>query len=115
MDEKLKEYERIRVNVRRKNERLLKSLRQLNEAGIIESEELERFRRKVAEFFEAAKARRLAQRPVEHRKPGPAPRLPSLKCRRPGCDKPAKNGYCSREHAPLGNWGERGPVFREVG
>lgn len=60
----------------------------------------------VEEFYSRAKAERKSSKPKTVRPKGrPQASAVQTFCRRDGCNLPASNGYCCREHAPLGSFG----------
>jgi hypothetical protein len=100
MDEK-KEYARQRWTIHHQYRNLLASLTRLFEGKIIAKLQYERLRRRVDEQYEQLKRERLLAR-----RPGGRPRTRVLKkCRKLTCEQMTYDGYCCREHAPLGYFG----------
>lgn len=103
----MKAYSRSRVTIHRRYKRLLSALACLFEAKIIAKSEYVKRKKRIDALYVSMKEARKRKRPVGMRPVGRPPAIPTpiTKCRRAGCDRPAENGYCSREHAPLASYG----------
>lgn len=111
MDE-LKEYSKSRHTARRKYSRLVWALTCLVEAGVMKPSEAAIRRVRVDALYARLMKERRKTRPKEVRaagRPGDPERASGL-CRKPGCELPAVNGYCSVEHAPLAHILHKVPV-----
>lgn len=110
MDEKLRVYSRSRSAIYHEYRRLQKALVQLFESGVISEADLKDQRGRVDALYRSKKLEREQQKPVGMRSAG-RPRMGVTErgaCKRRGCGRSCAPGflYCSREHAPLGFYGE---------
>jgi hypothetical protein len=103
--DELNGYSRRRIAIHRQHRRLLAALDCLIEAKIIPKSEYKSRKKRIAAELERAQAKLKASRPKSAPSVGRPPNQIIVKCRKPGCDKPAVNGYCSAEHAPLAFYG----------
>lgn len=98
----MRDYSRQRKRSYAQYRKLLIALKSLFESDILEDSEYETTRKRIDEHYHEVKKQRIANRPPPVRQRG-RPLKAQTSCRKPGCGKPAVNGYCSIDHAPLGN------------
>lgn len=89
---------------------MIASLACLCECKIIAEEEARERREMIDALIAEMKLDLKTNRPSGIRPVGRPKPAQDKKCRHPGCSKPAANGYCSREHAPLAFYGQPAPA-----
>jgi hypothetical protein len=112
VDDELKGYARSRAAVYRKRNQLIKSLEILAECRVISERECSESRARIDALFATMKIQAKEFKPKGGRGAGRPRSSPSV-CKRAGCGRRCAEGqsYCSKEHSPLGFYGEASPAY----